>query len=91
MKHAYGNLNGLGKYIIIKKSKSYNVIIVYYRCSKELNQWDILLEYSKLNGHLNPFLILDSAWRIPDWNVMSEALSCVDNTCPKEFLWKVIN
>lgn len=21
---------------------------------------------------------------------MSEALSCVDNTCPKEFLWKVL-
>lgn len=62
----------------------------YCRCSKELNQWDILLEYSKLNGHLNPFLILDSAWRIPDWHVMSEALSCVDNTCPKEFLWKVL-
>jgi len=65
-------------------------LILYYRCSKELNQWDILLEYSKLNGHLNPFLILDSAWRIPDWHVMSEALSCVDNTCPKEFLWKVL-
>ncbi|XP_025424212.1 transformation/transcription domain-associated protein [Sipha flava] len=61
----------------------------WIRCSKELNQWDILLEYSKLNGHLNPFLILDSAWRIPDWHVMSEALSCVDNTCPKEFLWKM--
>lgn len=61
-----------------------------YRCSKELNQWDSLLEYSKLHDQLNPLLILDSAWHIPDWQVMSEALSCVDNTFPKEFLWKVL-
>ncbi|XP_050062544.1 transformation/transcription domain-associated protein-like [Aphis gossypii] len=61
----------------------------WIRCSKELNQWDSLLEFSKLEGHFNSFLILDSAWRIPDWRVMSEALSYVDNTCPKEFLWKM--
>lgn len=56
------------------------------RCAKELNQWVTLLEYSK-NGVYDPLLILESAWRIPAWDIMKEALSNVEY--PKELAWKI--
>jgi hypothetical protein len=59
------------------------------RCSKELNQWDLLLDYARDKGVQNPFLILEIAWRVPDWNLMKEALSQVEMSCPKEMMWKV--
>lgn len=31
------------------------------------------MEYSK-NGVYDPYLMLESAWRIPSWDVMKEAL-----------------
>jgi len=60
-----------------------------YRCSKELNQWDLLLEYARDKNIHNPFLILEIAWRVPDWNLMKEALGQVETSCPKEMMWKV--
>lgn len=38
---------------------------------------------------MNPFLILDCAWRVPDWALMKEALTHVETSCPNEMLWKV--
>lgn len=61
----------------------------WIRCSKELNQWENLLEYGKTKNHVNPFLILDCAWRVPDWALMKEALTHVETSCPNEMLWKV--
>lgn len=61
----------------------------WIRCSKELNQWDILLEYGNSRGSINPFLVLESSWRIPNWNLMKDALSQVEQICPKELIWKV--
>ncbi|RWS25705.1 transformation/transcription domain-associated protein-like protein, partial [Leptotrombidium deliense] len=61
----------------------------WIRCSKELNQWDILLEYGNSKGCANPFLILESAWRVPNWTLMRDALVQVETNCPKEFAWKV--
>uniref|UniRef100_A0A146L0J1 Transformation/transcription domain-associated protein n=6 Tax=Lygus hesperus TaxID=30085 RepID=A0A146L0J1_LYGHE len=61
----------------------------WIRCSKELNQWDHLLEYSRTKGNINPFLNLESAWRVPDWSVMKEAITQVETACPKELHWKV--
>ncbi|KAF5284945.1 hypothetical protein FQA39_LY16900 [Lamprigera yunnana] len=60
----------------------------WIRCAKELNQWDILLEYSK-NGVYDPYLVLESSWRIPAWDVMKESLGNVEFNCPKELAWKV--
>jgi transformation/transcription domain-associated protein len=60
-----------------------------HRCSKELNQWDLLLDYARDKSIHNPFLILEIAWRVPDWNLMKEALSQVETSCPKEMMWKV--
>ena len=62
---------------------------LFDRCTKELNQWDNLLEFAKTKGNVNPFLVLESAWRVPNWSLMEEALSHVDMSCPKELMWKV--
>ncbi|KAI4484537.1 hypothetical protein M0804_007103 [Polistes exclamans] len=61
----------------------------WIRCAKELNQWDLLLEYGNKKAEKNPFLILESSWRIPNWPLMKEALAQVEHNCPKEMAWKV--
>lgn len=60
----------------------------WVRCAKELNQWDGLLEYAR-RGHYDPYLMLESSWHVPDWDVMKEALSNVEYNCPKEQAWRV--
>ncbi|XP_065923524.1 transformation/transcription domain-associated protein isoform X7 [Magallana gigas] len=61
----------------------------WIRCCKELNQWDLLLEYATSKGNTNPHLVLESAWRVPNWSVMKDALAQVELSCPKEMAWKV--
>lgn len=61
----------------------------WIRCAKELNQWDLLLDYGSKRSEKNPFLILESSWRIPNWTLMKEALAQVEQCCPKEMTWKV--
>ncbi|KAI0213609.1 Transformation/transcription domain-associated protein [Lamellibrachia satsuma] len=61
----------------------------WIRCSKELNQWDLLLEYASVKGNTNPHLVLESAWRVPNWTLMKDALAQVELSCPKELAWKV--
>nr|ANJ04666.1 transformation/transcription domain-associated protein [Nilaparvata lugens] len=61
----------------------------WIRCTKELNHWGDLLDYGKDKSVMNPFLILESAWRVPDWNLMKEAIIQVDTTYPQEMAWKV--
>lgn len=61
----------------------------WIRCAKELNQWDILLDYGQSTKEKNTFLIMDSAWRVPDWNLMKQALIKVEQTCPKSLGYKV--
>ncbi len=61
----------------------------WIRCSKELNQWDLLLEYANSKGNTNPHLVLESAWRVPNWQLMKDALAQVELSCPKEMAWKV--
>ncbi|CAH1110190.1 unnamed protein product [Psylliodes chrysocephalus] len=60
----------------------------WIRCAKELNQWEILMEYAK-TGCYDPYLLLESAWRIPNWDIMKDALQNVEYTCPKELGWKI--
>ncbi|XP_051523334.1 transformation/transcription domain-associated protein isoform X2 [Myxocyprinus asiaticus] len=61
----------------------------WIRCSKELNQWEILTEYGQSKGHSNPYLVLECAWRLSNWAAMKEALVQVELSCPKEMAWKV--
>lgn len=60
----------------------------WIRCAKELNQWSNLHEYAK-SGFYDPYLMLESAWRIPAWDSMKEALQNVEVNCPKELTWRV--
>ena len=61
----------------------------WIRCSQELNQWETIVEYGSTVG--NPWLILDGIWRstAPNWTQMKEALSQVEQACPKDLAWKV--
>lgn len=61
----------------------------WIRCAKELNQWDILLDYAQSSKEKNPFLIMECVWRVPDWNLMKQALMKVEQTCPKQASYKV--
>uniref|UniRef100_A0A0K2TN82 Transformation/transcription domainassociated proteinlike [Nasonia vitripennis] n=1 Tax=Lepeophtheirus salmonis TaxID=72036 RepID=A0A0K2TN82_LEPSM len=61
----------------------------WLRSSKELNQWELLLEYGNLKGINNPLLVLESAWRVPNWQLMKESLNQVEVANPKEMAWKM--
>ena len=61
----------------------------WIRCAKELNQWDLLLEYGKNATSKNPLLILESSWREWDWTSMQEALEYLEQNNPKEIEWKI--
>ncbi|XP_033220023.1 transformation/transcription domain-associated protein-like [Belonocnema kinseyi] len=61
----------------------------WIRCAKELGQWDLLSQYSKTTASKDPFLILDSSWRLSDWNLMQESLEQVKQKAPKEMSWKI--
>ncbi|XP_048350103.1 transformation/transcription domain-associated protein [Sphaerodactylus townsendi] len=61
----------------------------WIRCSKELNQWEALTEYGQSKGHINPYLVLECAWRVSNWTAVKEALVQVELSCPKEITWKV--
>lgn len=61
----------------------------WIRCSKELNQWDILLDYAQSHKEKKSFLIMESAWHVPDWALMKQSLLKVEQTCPKQEGYKV--
>lgn len=54
------------------------------KCAKELNQWDSLLDLGLTRNVRDPFLILESSWRNPNWPTMKDALVEVEYNCPKE-------
>lgn len=56
----------------------------WLRCAKELNQWDIVLDFAKMHKDRKALLIAESAWRVPDWEVMKQALVRTDQGCPKQ-------
>ncbi|KAK2564815.1 Transformation/transcription domain-associated protein [Acropora cervicornis] len=58
-------------------------------CSKELGQWDLLTEFGKTKGHTNPFLVLESAWRVPEWQSMKDALAQVEVDFPDSIAYKL--
>ncbi|KAL4715075.1 hypothetical protein ACJJTC_012122 [Scirpophaga incertulas] len=61
----------------------------WLKCAKELNQWDSLLELGLTRSARDPFLILESSWRNPNWPTMKDALAEVEYNCPKELAWLV--
>ncbi|KAB7505950.1 Transformation/transcription domain-associated protein [Armadillidium nasatum] len=61
----------------------------WIRCAKELNQWELTLEYGRSNAGSDPLLVLESCWHVPNWPLMKDALSHVEQAYPKELAWKV--
>lgn len=61
----------------------------WIRCTKELNQWDSLLEYGSSKACTNPMLVLESAWRVPNWQMMKDALVLVEENCPAALMWRL--
>lgn len=61
----------------------------WVKCSQELNQWDILKDYGNLRHINDPYLIIESAWRIPNWSLMRESIGQIENCCPREMIWKI--
>lgn len=61
----------------------------WIRCTKELNQWDSLLDYGSSKACTNPMLVLESAWRVPNWSMMKDALSLVEENCPAASMWRL--
>lgn len=61
----------------------------WIRCTKELNQWDSLLDYGSSKACTNPMLVLESAWRVPNWAMMKEALILVEENCPAALMWRL--
>lgn len=59
------------------------------RTLKEQNQWEILMELGGHSNYKNPFLVLDSAWRLSNWPVMKEILTQLEHNCPREMVWKI--
>ena len=62
----------------------------WLRSCKELDQWEVLLDYGTTNGSNNAMLVLESAWkRNPNWQMMKDALAQVELAHPKEMGWKI--
>ena len=61
----------------------------WIRCAKELGQWDILIEFGESKAQNNPFIVLESAWRIPDWQVMKESLTQVEISYPESLAYQL--
>ncbi|KAA0197800.1 hypothetical protein HAZT_HAZT001767 [Hyalella azteca] len=60
------------------------------KCTKELNQWDIVREFGSDPANGLPQLVLDTAWRVPDWPAMKDALASMERASyPREYQWKV--
>lgn len=61
----------------------------WLKCAKELNQWDIIQEYSSSKAGNNSCMVLESAWRNGTWTSVKDALSNVELACPREQAWKL--
>ncbi|KFM75841.1 Transformation/transcription domain-associated protein, partial [Stegodyphus mimosarum] len=61
----------------------------WIRCQKELNNWEALLQVGLSPDSYNPFLVLEFAWRQPNWAAMKEALDLVEQHCPRDITWKI--
>ncbi len=53
----------------------------WIKCTKELNQWDILMSYCKQQSNRDHLLYLDCTWRSGNWSLMKETLGQLDAMC----------
>ncbi|XP_064401908.1 transformation/transcription domain-associated protein-like isoform X2 [Halichondria panicea] len=55
------------------------------RCSKELGHWETLNDFGKSQNGINPFLVLENAWRVQDWTAMKEASTQAEPICSENY------
>uniref|UniRef100_A0A915HPX3 PIK-related kinase FAT domain-containing protein n=1 Tax=Romanomermis culicivorax TaxID=13658 RepID=A0A915HPX3_ROMCU len=61
----------------------------WMKCIIELNDWDLVQEYAASKEVSDPFLLVESAWRIPNWSAAKECIFQIEHACPLNFLWKL--
>lgn len=59
----------------------------WIRCSKELNQWETLLEYGSNSSINNPSLMVEAAWRVAATCTVHPTAMC---KCPTQMQWGVM-
>ena len=47
-----------------------------------------MLEYGNCPEAKNPQLVMESAWRIPDWEAMNDAINFVEQNLSHNHIWK---
>lgn len=57
----------------------------WIRCSKELNEWNIILTYTLTNRDKYGLLLTDCAWKAGDWNLMKQSLLRTEQVLSKQF------
>jgi transformation/transcription domain-associated protein len=61
----------------------------WLRCCKELGQWSLMTDLGRNRLHPDPYLVLDSVWKIPDWTAMKDALAQVELNSPESLAYKL--
>ena len=61
----------------------------WIRCTKELNDWSILISYAQANRDKYAFLLMDCAWLISDWNLMKQTLIRAEQMVSKNSNYKL--
>lgn len=61
----------------------------WIRCAKELNEWSQLLGFGQTNKDKYALLLMDCAWKVPDWNLMKQVLARAEVITSKESNYKV--
>lgn len=56
----------------------------WIRCSKELNDWSILISYAQSNKDKYAFLLMDCAWKVSDWNLLKQTLARAEQMSSKQ-------
>lgn len=61
----------------------------WIRCSKELNEWNIVLNYANTNRDKYGLLLTDCAWKVNDFNLMKQSLLRTEQIISKQYNAKV--
>ena len=54
-----------------------------------MNQWEILLEFGNGKDVSDAKLVLESAWKTPNWAAMKQSIQQVEGNFPKEEAWRL--
>ncbi|CAL8112353.1 unnamed protein product [Orchesella dallaii] len=62
----------------------------WLKCTKELNEWDIIQDYTRTAAGSNPLMHLESLWRKRDWESSDKIFPSLNlNDYPGEYQWSI--